>query len=167
MGCKCVLDQPAYPQNDEWGPLLWKILHVIAEKSGKQSNIYMREDEKRAWPLFIKYFGPMIPCPFCRDHYNEWAGTHPFNLPNDYALWQDYIKRYFYDLHEMVNARLEKPSFSYDQLTATYGSEKSIKDTLRALDLLQQRAIKMGGINLFSWDNWLKPMKMLRGIYGV
>jgi len=162
MPCSCIVDKPEYPQNEEWGPLLWLLLHTFAEKAGKQDNMITKGDEQRAWPLFMKELAPIIPCPYCRDHFQQYLKETPFSLPADYFLWRTYIPRYFYTLHESVNARLGKPSFPEADLSKTYQDTRRVQSTLAQLDAVQQRAIKMGGVSLLAWKAWLKDVGMLR-----
>lgn len=166
MPCNCVLDLPKYPQNEEWGPLVWCILHSLAEKTGKQTNAITRGDEQRAWPLFVKALVPVIPCPFCRLHFEEYLKNTPFDLPPDYTVWTDTVRDYFYTFHESVNLRLGKPSFPKDQLALEYKDIGKLKDILARLQILQDRAIKMGGVSLLNWRAWLKQYNMLRAAIG-
>lgn len=163
MPCNCILDKPTYPQNEEWGPLVWWILHTLAEKAGKQSNPITMGDEMRAWPLFVKTLVAVIPCPYCKEHFQDYLQTHPFSLPPDYYEWKTYIPRYFYDFHEAVNVRLNKPSFPFSSLATTYANPIRLKDVLSSLEKVMERAIKMGGVSLLAYKAWLKQVSMLRG----
>lgn len=162
MPCNCVLDLPKYPQNEEWGPLVWSILHTLAEKAGKQTSPITRGDEQRAWPLFMKALVPVIPCPFCRTHFDDYLKQYPFELPLDHTAWNDFVRDYFYTFHESVNARLQKPSFPNDQLSLHYNNINTLKEILARLQTIQDRAINMGGISLLNWRAWLKQYNMLR-----
>lgn len=162
MPCSCIVDKPEYPQNEEWGPLLWLLLHTLAERAGKQESLITRGDEVRAWPLFVKELPPVIPCPYCREHLQDYIKTNPFQLPLDYTEWKTSIPFYFYTLHESVNQRLGKPNFPFADVSLTYKDPGKIKPTLDRLEGIQQRAIKMGGVSLLSWKAWLKQLGMLR-----
>ena len=162
MPCSCILDKPEYPQNAEWGPLLWRLLHILAEKAGRQANSITQGDEQRAWPLFVKTLAPVIPCPYCREHFQEYLTKNPFTLPISYLDWKTYIPMYFYSLHESVNQRLGKPTFPFSSLSETYKDSSQIKDILSRLEKVQERAIKMGGVSLLLWRAWLKQFNMLR-----
>ena len=167
MPCGCILDKPEYPQNNEWGPTLWNILHTMAERSGRIGNTYLQADERRAWPLFVKTLAGVIPCPYCRDHFSDYIKLHPFVLPDGYYDFHEYIRLWFYDLHEDVNKRLEKASFPFSQLATTYTNGGSVKPWCHDLEKVVMRAIKMGGVSLFAWNAWLKEVKMLRGLFGI
>lgn len=162
MPCNCVLDKPTYPQNEEWGPLIWSILHILAEKAGRQTNTLTMGDEQRAWPLFVTTLVQIIPCPYCKDHFQQYLRETPFQLPPDYTLWKEYIPEYFYLFHEAVNARLKKPSFPQSELSKTYKDSGRLKDIQSSLDKIVERAIKMGGVSLFHWRAWLKQTNMLK-----
>jgi hypothetical protein len=162
MVCNCIADKPTYPQNEEWGPLLWWILHALAGKAGTQPNTLLRADEERAWPLFVKELANMLPCPYCRDHLQDYQKANPFALPKDASQWNLYVTTYFYDLHEAVNVRLGKPSFPKEELAQTYRDTKLFKEKFDALQKIEDRAIKQGGVNLFAWRAWLKQLTMLR-----
>jgi hypothetical protein len=162
MPCNCIVDKPTYPQNEEWGPLIWLILHTLAEKAGRQTNAITMGDEQRAWPLFVKTLPQAIPCPYCRDHLQTYLHQTPFDLPMDYYEWKTYIPTYFYTLHESVNARLGKPSFPLSDLSTAYKDVGRIRNALAQLEKIQERAIKMGGVSLFHWRAWLKQLNMLR-----
>ena len=162
MVCNCIVDKPTYPQNHEWGPLLWWILHTLAARAGTQADPLLRADEQRAWPLFVKELANMLPCPYCREHLQDYQRVNPFVLPTNASQWNSYVITYMYDLHEAVNARLEKPSFPKEDLATTYGSTRQFKETFDELQKIEERAIKQGGVNLFAWRAWLKQLSMLR-----
>ena len=161
MPCSCIVDKPTYPQNEEWGPLIWLILHTFAEKAGQQTNAITMGDEMRAWPLFVSSLSLMLPCPYCKDHFQQYLKDTPFQLPSDYMLWKTYIPEYFYQFHEDVNRRIGKPSFPQEELKK-YKDISMIKNTLPQLEIIVKRAIQMGGVSLFYWKAWLKHMAMLR-----
>lgn len=162
MPCSCIVDKPTYPQNEEWGPLLWWILHTLAEKAGRQTNPISQGDEQRAWPLFLKELPTALPCPFCREHLQGYVAAHPFALPQDPYEWKTYVPTYLYELHEDVNKRLGKPSFPKETLSQTYKDTGQFKDVLTRLQGYADRAVKMGGLSLFHWRAWVKQLNLLR-----
>ena len=167
MPCSCIVDKPAYPQNEEWGSILWWILHTMAERAGKQGSSLQVQDEKRAWPLYQKALGDIIPCPYCREHYKEWVLANPFVLPESYSEWNGYTRAWFWTLHEDINKRLSKPSFPFEDLSKTYNIPSALTYKFTQLDMLEQRAIQMGGVSLLKWNEWKKQFRMLRSSYGI
>jgi hypothetical protein len=167
MPCGCILDKPEYPQNNEWGPILWKIIHTLAERSGTIQNTYIQADERRAWSLFLKTLVTMIPCPYCKEHAQAYVLQHPFELPSEYYNIHEYVRTWFYNFHEAVNARIEKPSFPYAELATTYKNGSVVKSSCHDLEKINMKAIKMGGVSLLAWNAWLKEAKILRGLFGI
>lgn len=166
MPCGCLLDKPSYPQNEEWGSILWRVFHTLAELSGRQSHPMMKADEMRAWPLLIKAIPAVLPCPFCKDHLLEWLKAKPFE-PGDYSQWNSYIRTWFYDLHENVNQRLGKPTHPFHSLSQTYTETFRIKVSIQQFELVAKRAIKMDGLSILSFNTWNKQIKMLCSVYGI
>ena len=72
MPCACRVPAVEYPANAEWGPITWMILHGLAERSGKNTNILLQGDEIRNMILLIESVEKMIPCDICRAHYHEY-----------------------------------------------------------------------------------------------
>jgi hypothetical protein len=167
MPCACVPNIPKYPSNEEWGPLLWGIFHILAEKSGSQTISMIQEDERRTWPLFIRSIQLIIPCPECREHFGKFLLEHPFETPKDYTLLRNYVRIWFYTLHEEVSARLGKPSFPFENLSSTYSDTTRIKTLIVDMDKIQKITIQAGVVTLGSWNNWLKHFKMLRAAFGI
>lgn len=161
MVCNCIVDKPTYPQNEEWGPFLWWILHALAGKAGRQIDPILRADEGRAWPLLVKELVQILPCPYCRDHLQEYLKENPFELPLDWKEWKLYVTDYFYELHEVVNRRIGKASFSKELLDATYKDVTRFRENFGVLQKIVEKAIKMGGVSLFAWRAWVKQVNFL------
>lgn len=162
MPCNCIVDKPLYPKNEEWGPSVWWMIHALAEKAGRQTNLITHGDELRAWPLFVKELPGLLPCPYCRDHLQSYLKQHPFVLPDDTYLWKTYIPQYFYDLHNSVNHRLGKPAFSRESLSETYRDSGRMRDVFATVEKVVDRAVKQGGMSLFNYRAWLKQFNLLR-----
>jgi len=68
MPCACKKDIPDYPGTEEWGPLVWKVLHGLAEKIGTSRSV---DDELREWKRLLTLTADVIPCIVCKEHYKE------------------------------------------------------------------------------------------------
>jgi hypothetical protein len=168
MTCsRCASDNTKYPKTSEWGPLVWKILHTLAEKAGKQTNEIMKADEMRIWPLLLKTLIPIIPCEECRDHAANYIKQVPFELPGSYPAWSLYIRTYFYTFHENVNTRLEKPSFPFSSLAETYKSTRELTKWTQDLNAMMLRAMKLNGMHMKAWQTWQNHLRMLSATMGI
>ena len=168
MPCGCKVPIENYPESADWGPLFWKILHGLAEYSGKQTDLNLQKDELNKWKHLFTKLQNCIPCDICRDHYNRWIINHPTNeiesLPyNQVGNW---IRDWFWNLHNEINEGNDKPLFDKSALSVTY-KNVNITATWKALEPVMKRAMILNGVTLLSWKSWLGYVRMLQGIYGI
>ena len=167
MPCACLLPPEVYPDASEWGPLLWTVLHALAEKVGNVQFAQYQGDERRALLKIFKLLEKVIPCPSCKEHYEVYLREHPVDhpirdLPQD-AL-KTYVKTWFWELHNWVNHSINHPEFPYDQLTPSY-KHVNIRDTLKLLDVPMRRAIRVRAGQLMSYIDFTKQVILLLSIY--
>ena len=168
MPCSCQVPGPAYPENKEWGPFVWSILHALGEKSGKVVYSLYEADERRAWIQLLQLTGSMLPCSECRDHYKTWLQTHPVSslLTMPYGSIRIWIRTWLWELHENVNMRLGKPSVEISALPDLYGPVH-ITMQFKLFELIEKRAIQQQGVPLNSWLSWVKHYRTLTSVYGL
>lgn len=168
MPCNCI--SPALPitDADEWGPILWSILHGFAEKTSSAVSPLYSTEEKKTWVLLLKGLGDIVPCDECREHYKNWLASHPVDGFTTLGAsdFRTAVRQWIYDLHESVNTRLGKSSFSFEDLSATY-SRINILQSIRQLEKIEKDAIQIQVVKLQAWGNWLKYARMLGNIYGI
>ena len=157
-----------YPEAAEWGPLLWTILHGLAEKAGKPISPIYSEDERRAWLQFFKLTGDIIPCHICKEHFQIYLREHPVdqlrNLP--LTALNDWVRTWFWEVHNWVNMTLQKPVFSKDQLSATYSSV-NIRTYIKRLEAPLKRAIMLSGNQFIKFTEWKGKLLMMLSIFGI
>ena len=168
MPCSCQIPGPAYPENREWGPFVWSILHGMAERATRIITPLYEKDERRAWIGLLQATGPMLPCSDCREHYAQWIKEHPvtgiLQLQNNQL--RDWISRWVYDLHQNVNNRLGKTGILFEELTPRYGSVNITMD-FKLFEMIEKRAIQQQGVNLKAWLEWVKQYRTLTSVYGL
>lgn len=167
MGCKCRLPADKYPETADWGPLMWKVLHGLAEKAGRQPTTILQQDELRLWIQLIPSLKQTIPCDICSDHYGRWLSEHSpavlLELPyKDTAGW---IQNYFWALHNEINEGNEKPTLPFKELRTLY-KDTNLTESWKALEPVIKRAIQLNGVTLLPWRKWLGFVRMLQGLYG-
>jgi len=168
MPCSCQKPAPDYPETDNWGPVLWAVLHALAERGGKLVSQGFRDDEKRQWTNIITTLPKIIPCPNCRTHAEEWITQHPVTAIKE--LYGDKLRTwlidFFYTFHESVNSRTGKPSFDKTLLSQTYGSI-SVAGAIKRLKPFIEVAIRLSGLTLVPWQKWSGYVIMLSSFYGL
>ena len=95
----------------EWGPLLWTVMHSLAEIGGGAPIV---ADD---WTELFVALQTSIPCPDCTVHYMAWLAAHPPPTTGtaDARIW-------LLDLHNDVNQRKGVAVWTEAQLAAAYGS---------------------------------------------
>lgn len=168
MSCPCRVPFELYPDASEWGPLLWTCLHGLAERSGKVVTPMYQEDERRAWLALYKATAEIIPCPACKEHFQEYLKLHPTDelkqIP--YARLHDWVRDWFWEVHNWVNMTLKKPVFDKDSLTARYKGI-SLRKALRDLENPMKRAIMLSGNNNKKFADWKSKFILILSILGV
>ena len=170
MPCACLLPKEKYPDALEWGPILWKVLHAVAERAGKSPFPMYHKEERLYLVRFFQALGKMIPCPSCKEHYDVYLKEHPVDkelIEMPYEAIGPFVQGWFWELHNWVNESHEKPVFAYENLTAAYGSV-NIRQTIRLFDIPMKRALRVGpGHQLFGYNEFIKYTIMLCSVYGI
>ena len=169
MPCKCKIPYEKYPEATEWGPVLWSILHGIAERVGTTPFPIYRADERRSLIQFFNSIGPMIPCPTCKAHFEAFLKENPVEpslktLP--YEQLRPFVRHWFWDLHNVVNESKGVAAFPEADLQATYGSIK-IRMPVQQLRSPMMKAIKISGSQLLSYEKFNGAVLSLLSIYGL
>jgi hypothetical protein len=168
MPCACQIPGPAYPENKEWGPFVWSILHALAEKSGKVVFQLYEADERRAWVQILQLTGAMLPCSDCREHYKSWLSGHTVtsiqSIP--YSELKVWVRTWIWELHQNVNSRLGKTGVDINSLPSLYGSVNISMD-FKLFEMIEKRAIQQQGVHLNAWLAWVKQYRTLMSVYGL
>ena len=153
-----------------WGPAMWTILHVFAERAGQNTNTFLRNQEIREFEMLVRALPIALPCAACQKHAAEYIRTHAL-------IWsgktgpenRDTIRRWFYDFHDHVNKTKETATISipYDEVERRYGAIYNLNDHtdifLRQLHSgLRFHIVKHDAANKFK-----KHLLSLRSFIGV
>jgi hypothetical protein len=165
MPCACKYPVPQYPETADWGPILWTILHGLAERSGKAP---LPLDEIREWQKFIPLTADMMPCEKCRSHFKAYISVNPVTqistIPYQHVkIW---TRSFFYTLHNEVNHDNNKAPFEFTTLETHY-AKVNFQDLFWRLEPVIKKAIELSGIPLMKWLNWKKSFQMLKASMGV
>jgi hypothetical protein len=97
----------------EWGPVVWKILHIVSEQLGKNTIPVMQKDEMTYYKAFQRKVYYILPCKLCRQHYKDYYK----NIRDvDYGKFKETSKTFFLNLHNDVNIRNSAKQFTFDDL---------------------------------------------------
>lgn len=166
MPCACRAPIETYPENAAWGPLFWKLLHGLAEHTGKQRDPMTQTDERRTWMTLLKSLQETLPCDVCRNHYAGWLKENPTDdiLTIPYVQVNPWIRDWLWRLHNRVNDGNDKVMISFDQVSALHRGV-DITKTWKQMEPVMRRAIVLSGISLIPWKKFLGEVRKLQGLY--
>ena len=165
MPCACQIPVPQYPDTADWGPIVWTLLHGLAEKAGRAA---LPLDEVREWQRLLKATGDMLPCDKCRVHFSAFMKANPATALNTlpYNQLRIWIRSWLFTLHNEINVTNQKESFPFDKLAESYGSV-NFQDQFWRLEPIMKKAIQMSGVSLLKWTAWVHSFKMMKSILSV
>lgn len=101
--------QPALPPKEVWGPILWKTLNWLA----------VNYTDGTLFRDFVNamYFGNLIPCQECRDHFGDIISDNPISGVVSQKTACQWVNR----VHNRVNSLIGKRTYPYAQGIAEYG----------------------------------------------
>ena len=163
MPCsKCTRrSQVERPNADQWGPLLWTLLHGLSLKRAVLDSFKLRT-LKVKWKQLFELLPNIVPCSECKEHleaYIKVANPNTINSQEDFSDW-------FYLLHEAVNKQLGKPSFDKANLQAMY-STTDLRSTYYKYDKLMEPAVQSGDASLLSWSKMKTVLLFLFSFYNL
>jgi len=136
-----------------WGPAMWLFLHTMSFNYPVNPS----EDQKKYYYKFLKNLANILPCKYCRDNYKENLKTHKLN--KSVMKNRDSLSRWVYELHEMVNKRLNKES------GLTYEEVRERFEHFRSRCLVEPDSIKSS--NKSSNKDSTKEKGCTEPLYGV
>ncbi len=158
------------PQNNEWGPEMWKLLHGLCEKIGQYTIVTHRyitdtqeKEEKRLWSVLLGSLRLSLPCPLCRKHYTEYINSispdrfihsSPKLIKNDMKLW-------LYNLHSNVNQNNNKNNIPIELLSELY-KNIDYNHSLNVVALHMRRGLNKQWV---SRDDIIKTIRVLKEMF--
>jgi hypothetical protein len=127
------------PQNQIWGPNLWRILHSAAECIGT-SHVKLPLEELRIWTGLLSSLRHSLPCPVCKKHFTTYFSSNPIKTFN-----REFIRDWLYTLHCQVNDRTEKGNtFTIEQVSEIYSKPFNFSAHFRVVAEQMNRALRLG-----------------------
>ena len=94
-----------------WGKHAWLFLHTITLNYPDEPTL----SDKQNYKSFFESLIDILPCPTCREHYEQNIINHPIDLSSRESLIKWLIK-----IHNLVNEKNGKPILSYEDVINNY-----------------------------------------------
>jgi hypothetical protein len=162
MPCACKKDIPDYPGTEEWGPILWKILHGLAEKIGTAPSL---DEELREWKRLLTFTVDIIPCDVCKKHYKQVLQDRPIGgiLKMNAPEASTFLRTWLWTLHNEINVDNSKPELPFTDLSMY--STVDIRDMFWRFEPVMKLAVTKSGLGYISWQKWFASARMLASFY--
>jgi hypothetical protein len=157
---------PSLPPGSTWGPLVWTVLHGLAEKSDVIVKPHTIAYTARQWIRLLEALPMSLPCPICQTHATEWVKAHPVQPLLKLVSLKEWLVDWIYNFHEAVNALRGAPSFDKTRLHETYSSV-DLKTIFESAKEVITKAKEISGTGFLQWKQWVGMMHMLLTIHGV
>ena len=102
-----------------WGPCVWYLFHTLAYKAVPENFAEIKTELIQ----YIQRICANLPCPECTQHATEYMRQHSRVL--SMITTKDQLHQFLVDFHNVVNARKQKPRFTYEQADAKYKLAKT------------------------------------------
>ena len=168
MPCACNIPLANAPTNEIWGPIVWNLLHGMAEYAGKPISDSSKGEENYSWIQLIKGTERILPCPTCREHYKKWLLENPPDMLKKmpYENQRLWIRDFFWALHNDINKDNKKDILPFASLQSLY-KNINLRSNIKELETHIKLLLQHNGLSILSWQNWLNHYKKLQSIYGI
>ena len=115
-------------KKEEWGPIIWKLLHCLTIKI-KEDSFPKKKNELINTILSIF---SNLPCPHCSSHALSLSKRLNITNIND----KNNLIKALYIIHNLVNKKLKKKELSYDIIETynNYNTKEVVVDYVNAIN---------------------------------
>jgi len=181
MGCGCgkkngvaaptpVLQTDQLLAPTEWGPILWKYIHCIAERIGASGNKIIDTDQANYTETLLTMLPLIIPCTECQTHATTYLAANP--VPSLKGLYgaelRQIVRVWAYDFHNAVRAMKEQPILisSVEDCQTFYSTISVPKCEYTAFIQSVAAAVRQGWVKIENWRKWYSNSERIRIITG-
>ena len=180
MGCNCQNKRAAAPTPlmglssedllapSEWGPILWKFLHCLAEHLGQTGSTIIDTDQAQYTETLLSTIPLILPCLECQEHAAAYLAANP--VPSLVGLYgnalRDTVRLWLFLFHNAVRAQQGIMITTVEECQALY--QDCVVKTCEYTLFVQAvgAAVKLGRIRLENWRKWFSKAERLRIISG-
>jgi hypothetical protein len=154
----------------EWGPIVWKYLHCLAEKIGMSGNSIVDGDQANYMESIINSFHLVLPCTECQEHAAQYISSNP--LPSLKALkgeqLRSTVRNWLFTFHNNVRTRKQQPILisNVQECASNYASCFVPKCEYTLFVQSVAFAVRQGWVRVDNWKKWYSNSERLRILIG-
>jgi hypothetical protein len=186
MGCGCakkngaglsqMMGDYSAPQDassmvaEEWGPILWKYLHCLAEKIGTSGSTIVDTDQANYMETILSTIQLVIPCTVCQAHASAYIAANP--IPSLRGLYgaqlRDTVRAWLFTFHNSVRSSKQQEIMvrTIEECSALYGNCLLAKCDYNTFIQNVAFAVRQGWVRIEHWRKWYSNSERLRIILG-
>ena len=151
----------------QWGPILWKYLHIIAEKMGQTKNKIMDADQATYIKTLITMLPSILPCPDCQNHSETYLAGYPFpSLKDTTGTLRDAIRTWLFLFHNHVRVMKGQDPWESVDLCEQYAQMYVARQDYTTLVECIAAATRQQWVKLDQWKKWYSVSERLRLLMG-
>lgn len=178
MPCGCQKKSAAAPplikeqllSPAEWGPILWKYLHCIAERIGYSGSTIIDTDQASYMEILIHMLPLILPCTECQTHTNLYLQQTP--LPILKGLYGNTlgttVRQWLFDFHNAVRQQNNQPILihSIEECSTSYVGCTVPKCEYSQFIQSVAAAVRQGWVKIDQWRRWYSYSERMRILSG-
>lgn len=154
-----------------WGPPLWELLHMLAERVGRSGVPSIDVDQAILMDLLVQLLPSVIPCEECQAHCREYLAKHPFSagkLKASDAI-SPFVRQWLFDFHNAVRSRKEQPLIitTLEQLATEYEGDKIQQCQVNLFLSNANYGVRNGIVKIDALKRWIVAFNKLKVITGA
>lgn len=158
-------DSEASGEPEEWGPSLWFVLHLYANRIGIIPELI--EDYRLIMDMLINWLPNILPCNTCQEHCKQYLGSHPIDYWKTITNMNDLkneIQVWLMNFHNDVRLRKSQPILisSIGQLQDEYNDKTLEECKIKIITDNVLFGIRTGKVKMDNWKRWLKQFNKLK-----
>lgn len=154
----------------DWGPILWKYVHCMAEKSGTSNNKVTDADQANCLDTLLSTLHLILPCTECQAHAAGYVAAHPVPLLKELhgEALRTTARNWLFHFHNHVRATKGQPILlqNPEECSAVYAGCFVPKCEHTALTQSVAYAVRQGWVRIEHWRKWYSTSEKARLLLG-
>jgi len=168
MPCNCkktntVLQDTTDPL--QWGPILWKYLHSLAEHLGFSGNSIVDTDQANYMETVMTTLHSIIPCKECQAHTASYIAANPFQIKGlQGEILRTTARDWLFQFHNNVRIMKNQTPMTMEEYVLL--SMSISKSDYAFFVQTVASSIRQGVVRIDNWRKWYSNSERLRIIAG-